>query len=211
MARVNRKTRRGTYDRSQTTEERRAAKRHALLAAATTCFATHGTKTTVETIVAAASTSRRTFYQHFKSCEDVLEQVYELAARVALEVVAAPLRTVSDPLDAIRAAVGAYFRLLALHPDAAIVVFKQYRRLGAEQEARYQKDTAKYAALLREALSAAHASGQIAREPTELSVHVLVAGLEAAAIRSLDSGQALGPTQTEELSTLIISSFEHLK
>jgi AcrR family transcriptional regulator len=80
-----------------------------ILAAAIDVFARLGfAATRVEDILAAAGTSRRTFYKHFQSKEDVLAAVYEVATGELLRAMRAAESPDQGPLDGIRRALDVY-------------------------------------------------------------------------------------------------------
>jgi len=177
---------RGRYDRTQSSDQRRREQRTRLLDAATRVFARDSAaRATVEAIVTEAGMSRRTFYEHFDGVGHVLDKVYDRAARLAYAAVEQIVRAESDPIAQVRVGVAAYLGLVAMNADAARVVFQEYRRAGLEQELRFERDGERYAQLLLESLSAAHAAGQIEQPPNEVACFALIKGVEAVAIRHL--------------------------
>lgn len=186
MAKARRKSQRGKYDRSLTASARQADQRTKLLDAATSVIAARGlSETTVETIVARAGMSRRTYYEHFSDVRDVLAQIYDRAATISLTMVMSSARAHTDPLEALRAGLAAYFTAVSTYPEVARVMFQEYRQGGRDFEAKYQKDSARYAELLLELLHAVHAAGHLARKPTEPSVFAIAKGIEALAVRAI--------------------------
>ena len=203
------KSARGKYDRSQSTEERFQQMHEKLLDAATTVFAERGySATRVDDVVDYAGISRRTLYQHFESLEAVLDEIYDRAIRTSFQVLVPRLAGVTDPIERIRAGVGAYYELIADNPAAARVVFDQYRQAGPAQAARYALNTTRYAMLMLEILNGAYAAKRLRRAPDELTVYVLVKGLEAAAMRALDRGE-LGSLHdiASVMAELVINAF----
>jgi hypothetical protein len=63
------------------------------------------------------------------------------------------------------------------------VVFREVRAAGPEHEVRRDVVLGRYVTLLFERLTAAHARGQIARSPDELTLYTLVSGFESVAMR----------------------------
>lgn len=177
---------RGKYDRSLTAAARQADQRTKLLDAATSVIAARGFgETTVEAIVARAGMSRRTYYEHFTDVRDVLAQIYDRAATISLTMVMSSARAHTDPLEALRAGLAAYFTAVSTYPEVARVMFQEYRQGGRDFETRYQKDSARYAELLLELLHAVHAAGHLTRKPTEPTVFAITKGIENLAVRAI--------------------------
>ncbi|MGK8467251.1 TetR/AcrR family transcriptional regulator [Nocardia cyriacigeorgica] len=85
-------------------EQKRRATRAAIVDAATTLFLARGfASTSVTDIAAAAGVSRRTFFLHFPSKEDVLFHHIEEYVRAAADTIAR-LDTDATPWDAVQAA-----------------------------------------------------------------------------------------------------------
>jgi AcrR family transcriptional regulator len=200
---------RGKYDRAQSTNERHAERQEHLLDVATNVFAQRGySATRVDDIVEAAGISRRTLYEHFKSVEAILTEVYDRAIRISFQLMFARLAGVADPVERIHAGCAAYYEMIAANPAAARVVFEVYRHAGPEQAARYELNTNRYALLMLENLNQAYANGELGRAPDELTVYALTKGLEAVGTRALHRGEheqlpAVAPT----MAKLIIEAF----
>jgi AcrR family transcriptional regulator len=200
---------RGKYDRSLTAAARLADQRTKLLDAATSVIAAKGFgETTVEAIVARAGMSRRTYYEHFSDVRDVLAQIYDRAATISLTMVMSSARAHTEPLEALRAGLAAYFLAVTTYPEVARVMFQEYRQGGRDFEARYQRDSARYAELLLELLEAVHASGAIARKPTEPTVFAIAKGIEGLAVRAIAKKQHTDlPALVPELFELTLAPF----
>jgi AcrR family transcriptional regulator len=88
--------------------------------------------TTIADIVAAASVSRRTFYEHFTTKAECLVALYEAASRNALKV----LRDAIDPShgweEQVERALGAYLGCMATNPVLMRTLFIEILGLGAE-------------------------------------------------------------------------------
>jgi AcrR family transcriptional regulator len=190
VARARKTSGRGKYDRSLTAAARQADQRTQLLDAATSVIAAKGFgATTVEAIVARAGMSRRTYYEHFTDVRDVLAQIYERAATISLTMVTSSARAHTDPLEALRAGLAAYFLAVSTYPEVARVMFQEYRQGGRDFETRYQKDSARYAELLLEMLQAVHKTGQLSKKPTEATVFAVAKGIEGLAVRAIATRQ----------------------
>jgi AcrR family transcriptional regulator len=85
------------------------AGRAAILAGATRTFARRGLRgASVEHILEAANVSRRTFYRHFASKEDVAMELYRVGTTLLLDSCAAALRDEADPLRQLERCVDAH-------------------------------------------------------------------------------------------------------
>lgn len=200
---------RGKYDRAESAADRQARRREELLDAATEMFAERGIAATrVEDIVQRAGISRRTLYEQFDSVEQILEQVYDRAIRISFTAILERLVTLTDPIERIAAGVASYYEMIAANPAAARVVFEEYRRAGAAQEAKYELNTTRYALLLLDSLTAAYAAGRLGRAPDETSVYALVKGIEAVGVRALHRGElAALAAHAPVMAKLIIDAF----
>ncbi|MFT3770214.1 MAG: helix-turn-helix domain-containing protein [Minicystis sp.] len=178
--------------RSQTSAERQKDQRRRLLRAAAEIFAAQGfARANVEAIVDKAGMSRRTFYEHFTSLEDILLQLHDRAASAAFRYVEAVVRSLDgdDPLARLRAAVAAFLGVVAEHPDLSRVVFREVRAAGPDLEVRRDVVLGRYVTLLFEQLATAHARGLVGRPPDELTLYTLVAGAESVAMRYVSRGE----------------------
>lgn len=88
--------------------------------------------TTIADIVAGASVSRRTFYEHFDGKAACLIALYEAASRNALKV----LREAIDPThpweQQLERAIGAYLACMAAEPALMRTLFIEILHLGPE-------------------------------------------------------------------------------
>ncbi len=104
-----------------------------ILHAAIDVFAQHGfTATRVEDILAAAGVARRTFYKYFRSKEEVLAAIYELATSELIDVIqSAGSEAPGDPLDAIRDGLDAYLDYHVANARLLRVLVQQAIRLDS--------------------------------------------------------------------------------
>ncbi|MBA2541256.1 MAG: TetR/AcrR family transcriptional regulator [Deltaproteobacteria bacterium] len=208
-ARKRKTSSRGKYDRSLTAAARQSDQRTKLLDAATSVIAAVGFgETTVEAIVERAGMSRRTYYEHFTDVRDVLAQIYERASSISLAMVTSSARAHTAPLEALRAGLAAYFLAVSTYPEVARVMFQEYRQGGRDFEARYQRDSARYAELLLELLGAVHTAGAITKKPTEATVFAIAKGIEGLAVRAIaKQEQHALPALLPELVELTLAPF----
>ena len=164
----------------RTQAERRATTRGALVAAARELFAEKGfAGAGREEIVERAGVTRGAMYHHFSSKEDLFLAVYEAVEADVMQRVAEAALASSDPLEQLRLGALAYLEVAADRAvsriclvDAPAVLPPDTRREVAERYA---------TGMVREALAAAMAAGQIAEQPVEPLSEVLLAALMQAA------------------------------
>jgi AcrR family transcriptional regulator len=103
-------------------ERKRQLVRDELAEAALQLLARQGyVNTTVEHIVAAAGVSRRTFFRHFQSKEDVLVQfLSDLGARMCAEIAARPAG--EAPPVALRETLMVFVQDFQVHPEKALAL-----------------------------------------------------------------------------------------
>ncbi len=138
----------------------------------------------MEDVLAAAKISRRTFYKHFASKEDVLAEVYELATNVLLQIVDAPAAGAGDrPLGAVLAALDAYLDFHVEDPTLLRVLVEQAIRAESPLAAR----RAKFRTALVERLDAAvHAATGVHHDPWVFVA--LISALEGLSLEMLSAG-----------------------
>lgn len=87
----------------------RPSARERILEAARQVIAAQGPRSaTVQDILDAAGVSRRTFYQHFRSQEDVLHTLFDDGARDLEQAMLEAISATDDPAEQVVAAVDAY-------------------------------------------------------------------------------------------------------
>jgi len=165
----------------RTQAERSAATRAALMKSGRALFAAKGYAATGrEEIVEAAQVTRGALYHHFANKEDLFRAVYEeLEEETVARVVEAATKS-TDPMRQLHLGAHAYLDA-ALDPavqrvvliDSPSVLGWEVRRAIAEAHG---------LGLVREALRGAMDAGLIERQPVEPLAHVLLAGLEEAAL-----------------------------
>lgn len=200
---------RGRYDRAVPAAERRAQQRLLLIEAAAHAIATRGfPRTTVAHVLARARMSRRTFYEHFGDLRDALLAIYDYGASQGFSVVSTAIAATSDPLDKIKTGIDAYLAAVAANPEMARVIFLEIRAAGPDVEARRQLETGRYAALLFEAASAAHARGLFSRPPDELTTFALTSAMEGVVVRYLYRREEVRlPLAAPALLELVLRAF----
>ena len=184
-----RSTRRGTYDRTKTADERQQEQRRRLVRAATEEFARRGfANTTVAHIVERARVSKQTFYAHFDDLRDALVKVYEDANGRLIRHVAAGARPApgADPIDRLRTAITAYLTSLAANASLSRVLDREIMALGPEQASRRERTIEAFAKLLHEGAVEAHERGLSSKQPCELTAYMLVSAMAAVALRYVD-------------------------
>ncbi len=101
--------------------------RERIVEGAARVFASKGiSEAVVADVLLAADVSRRTFYKHFRSAEDVLRAVYENVTVELVDVVVRAIHDEKDPLQKVVGGVDAYLKhvvdsgelIIALHAEA---------------------------------------------------------------------------------------------
>lgn len=134
--------------------------------------------TAVEAILEAAGVSRRTFYKHFRSKDDVLRVLFENSVAMLLSAVREAQRTGSSPAERIAAGVEAYIRVHArAGPLARVLLLEQFSPSSPLAQQRDSAMTA-FSALISEAF---------AREgrtpPDSVLIHGVVAAINQIAVQ----------------------------
>jgi AcrR family transcriptional regulator len=167
--------------RRRTQAERSEATRAALVAAARPLFADRGyAGVGAEEIVHAAGVTRGALYHHFGGKPGLLEAVYRQVEKELTEEIAAGALGGSDPLEAMRVAIEMFLDA-CLEPEVQrIVLLDAPAVLGWE---RWREIAADYGlGLIESSLRAAIEVGQIAEQPVKPLAHLLLGGLEEAAM-----------------------------
>jgi AcrR family transcriptional regulator len=162
----------------------------------------------VEAIVNKAEMSRRTFYEHFDDLGGVLLAVHDGSAAIARRLVDSAMEAQATPLERIRGGIEAFLVLLADNANLARVLFREVRAAGPQYEKRRDALLRHFSARVLDELAAAHAAGDLARAPDELTVYAVVCAVEAVAMRFIERGQAAKATSaTPALVHLATSPF----
>lgn len=85
---------------------------------------------TVQHVLEEAGVSRRTFYQYFPSLEGVSLALYEQFTDAMARDMAARMDATSDPIERVKAAIGAYLDLQQSHGD--LIVAFQAEAIGRD-------------------------------------------------------------------------------
>jgi AcrR family transcriptional regulator len=167
--------------RRRTQAERSDATRAALVAAARPLFAERGyAGVGAEEIVQAAGVTRGALYHHFGGKPGLLETVYrQIEKELTEEVVQGALGS-SDPLEAMRFAIGVFMDA-SMEPEVQrIVLLDAPAVLGWE---RWREIAADYGlGLIETSLRSAIEAGQIAEQPVKPLAHLLMGALDEAAM-----------------------------
>lgn len=129
------------------------AGRAAILAGATRTFAKRGLRgASVEHILEAANVSRRTFYRHYASKEDVAVELYRLGTGLLIESCTAAIREESDVLKQLERCVDAHLATTRGFGRLVYVLGGEAQRSESLLHARRLEVHAQLAALLDESL-----------------------------------------------------------
>jgi AcrR family transcriptional regulator len=167
--------------RRRTQAQRSGATRAALVAAARPLFAERGyAGVGAEEIVHAAGVTRGALYHHFGGKPGLLEAVYrQIEEELTEEIVEGALGG-SDPLEAMRFAIGVFMDA-CMEPDVQrIVLLDGPAVLGWE---RWREIAADYGlGLFESSLRSAIEAGQIPEQPVKPLAHLLMGALDEAAM-----------------------------
>jgi AcrR family transcriptional regulator len=167
--------------RRRTQAERSGATRAALVAAARPLFAERGyAGVGAEQIVHAAGVTRGALYHHFGGKPGLLEAVYRQIEEELTEEIVARAGGASDPLEALRLAIGVFMDA-CMEPDVQrTVLLDGPAVLGWE---RWREIAADYGlGLFESSLQSAIEAGQIAQQPAKPLAHLLMGALDEAAL-----------------------------
>jgi AcrR family transcriptional regulator len=167
--------------RRRTQAERSDATRAALVAAARPLFAERGyAGVGAEEIVQAAGVTRGALYHHFGGKPGLLEAVYRQIEKELTEEIVAGTLGGSDPLEAMRVAIGRFLDA-CLEPEVQrIVLLDAPAVLGWE---RWREIAADYGlGLIEASLQSAIEAGRIAEQPVKPLAHLLMGALDEAAM-----------------------------
>jgi AcrR family transcriptional regulator len=179
--------------------QRGQATRDQLVAVATRLFAERGYEdTSIEAVLHDAGTSRGSLYHHFSSKEALFDAVLEeLEARVGRETQAAASGA-RDPVEALRAGSLAWVRL------ASDPVIQRVLLLDAPSVLGWQRwrdmDERHTLGLIRAALQACAARGQLRLELTDMFAHILFASLNELALLIARAAEPATATRSAELA-----------
>jgi AcrR family transcriptional regulator len=167
--------------RRRTQAERSDATRAALVAAARPLFAERGyAGVGAEEIVQAAGVTRGALYHHFGGKPGLLEAVYRQIEQELTEQIVEGALGGSDPLEAMRLAIGVFMDA-SIEPDVQrIVLLDAPAVLGWE---RWREIAADYGlGLIEGGLRSAIEAGQIAEQPVKPLAYLLMGALDEAAM-----------------------------
>lgn len=163
-------------------EARSARTRAALIDAARPLFAERGFAAVgTEEVVRAAGVTRGALYHQFADKTELFAAVFEhVEAEVTGRIAAGALATAPDPLSALSAGAREALDLLAEPGIERIALIDAPAVLGWE---RFREIGMRYAfGLVRDALEAAVAAGQVAKGPVLPLAHILIGALDEGAL-----------------------------
>lgn len=159
-----------------------------LIEGAAAVFAHQGlAHASVEAILKASGLGRGTFYRNFDNLEDIFIAVKEEASRRLFEQVAAAVSRVDDPIEQLKTGIGAYLDAVCELGDFGRVLYVERPSLDKHRTLR-ERVLNQFVQLFRAGLHRSVHQGRLSRVPDELAVYTVVAGLEAVAIRFVESG-----------------------
>ena len=173
--------------------ERGQATRLRIVATATALFSTLGYEaTSIEAVLRDSGVSRGALYHHFDSKESLFEAVLEAIEAELAQAAIAASRGIADPADALRAGCDVFLDLTQTAKIRQIVLVDAPAVLGWQK---WREIEARHGfGLLKAALEAAAARGQVRPGLVDMYAHMLLAALIEVALmvsRADDPADAL--------------------
>jgi AcrR family transcriptional regulator len=164
-----------------TKAEQSEATRAALVRAAEELFAEHGfADTPTEALVQAAGVTRGALYHHFRDKGDLFRAVYEALEQRVIQQVEAAVHGLTDPLVVLRRGAEAFLDACLEPAVQRIVLLEGPTVLG--WEAWHELDMAYGLGMITTVLEVAMQAGVIKKAPVEPLAHILLGGLNEAAM-----------------------------
>ncbi|HEX9522537.1 MAG TPA: TetR/AcrR family transcriptional regulator [Reyranella sp.] len=189
--------------------ERGQATRLRIVATATTLFSELGYEaTSIEAVLRESSVSRGALYHHFDSKDALFEAVLEAIEADLAQAAIAASRDIADPAKALRTGCDIFLDLTQTKKVRQIVLVDAPAVLGWQK---WREIEARYGfGLLKAALEAAAARGQVRRDLVDVFAHMLLAALIEVALmvsRADDPAEALksGRTALGELMDRLLT------
>lgn len=173
--------------------ERGQATRLRIVATATALFSELGYEaTSIEAVLRDSGVSRGALYHHFDSKESLFEAVLEAIEAELAQAAIAASRGIADPANALRAGCDVFLDLTRTTKIRQIVLVDAPAVLGWQK---WREIEARYGfGLLKAALEAAAARGQLRPDLVDMCAHMLLAALIEVALmvsRADDPADAL--------------------
>jgi AcrR family transcriptional regulator len=164
-----------------TKAEQSEVTRAALVGAAERLFAKHGfADTPTEAVVQAAGVTRGALYHHFRDKTDLFRAVYEVLERRIIERVEQSVAGLTDPLAVLRRGTEAFLDACLEPAVQRIVLLEGPSVLGWETW--HEIDMAHGLGMVTAVLEMAMQAGVIRRAPVDPLAHILLGGLNEAAM-----------------------------
>jgi AcrR family transcriptional regulator len=190
--------------------ERGQATRLRIVATATTLFSELGYEaTSIEAVLRESGVSRGALYHHFDSKDALFEAVLEVIEADLAQAAIAASRGIADPAKALRAGCDVFLDLTQTAKVRQIVLVDAPAVLGWQK---WREIEARYGfGLLKAALEAAAARGQVRQDLVDVFAHMLLAALIEVALmvsRADDPAEALksGRTALGELMDRLLTT-----
>lgn len=173
----------GKDHRPRVAAERRGRMRSRLIESALAVFAEKGVEASViQDVIAAAGVSQGTFYNYFRTNEDLLQAVTEELNNELVKVIESAVRALDDPALRISNGVRIYLHKAAEFPLFAKFVVRSGLNLASPNNMIYD--------YLPPHLEAGFVSGRLKRMPVEIALD-LIAGQALLAISRISAGAAI--------------------
>jgi AcrR family transcriptional regulator len=162
-------------------------------------------QTRVADIVAEAGMSSRSFYEFFRSKEDLVVELVHIGGRAFLKNLGEVFATTDDPVERVRLGLEAYLGLFSGAP-------LDLDRLGHEAGLRVAEARRTYvrqiSAMIAREVGVAHAAGLAGEPPDLLSIELVITGIEGVSLRYFAEGRSRELfEQLPRLHTLLARAF----
>ena len=144
-------------------------------------------QTRVADIVAEAGMSSRSFYEFFRSKEDLVVELVHIGGRAFLKNLEEVFATTDDPVERVRLGLEAYLGLFSGAP-------LDLDRLGHEAGLRVAEARRTYvrqiSAMIAREVGVAHEAGLAGLPPDMLSIELVITGIEGLSLRYFAEGRS---------------------
>lgn len=163
------------------------AQRRRLIAAALQTFEKNRyEQTRVADIVAEAGMSSRSFYEFFRSKEDLVVELVHIGGRAFLKNLADVFATTNDPILRVRLGLEAYLRLFSGAPLDLDRLGHEAGLQVAEARRRYVREIS---SMIAREVAVAHREGLALRPPDLLTIELVITGIEGLSLRYFAEGR----------------------
>lgn len=187
-------------------EVRLGLQRRRLLAAAAAVFTRQGyAEASAEAISRAAGMSKATFYEHFDNKEECILDLFDEAVTEVLRAMASAAEGAGeDPVERLRAGIGAFLAQVAEHPDASQTLLVEIIGAGPRAAERRDAVLSSFARVLDAENAAAARRGAIPRFASPHDSFAVVGAIAELASRQVRLGEPADPRELEPVAERLV-------